>query len=539
MLTRLPLPPMRRHALDDEVDAVVIGTGAGGGPLLSRLAAGGLRVVALEAGAWWDPASFAADEQEQEALFWNDERLSTGDDPLAFGRNNSGRAVGGSTVHYTAFTPRPQRDDFRLRTMQGVGADWPLGYDDLAPYFDELERRLPVCGPSPYPWGEPHGYPLPPLELNAPAQLVARGCAQLGIRTAPAPNAALSQARTDPTGSGGGDRPACTHRGFCQAGCSTGAKGTADVVFVPPALAAGAELRTEAQALRLETARGDAERIAAVVYRQDGVERRQRCAAVFLCAGAVETPRLLLLSGLADDGGHVGRHFLAHTSLQVWARFAEAVRPYKGIPAALISEDFHRPADADFAGGYLLQSLGIMPVTYASQVARGLGLWGEPLRAHLRGYNHRAGIDMHGECLPYPGNRLELADERDDAGLPKPRISFSAGENERRMARHGERVMRAVMEAAGGRELWSYGRAAHTLGTCRMASRADDGVADADGHAFARGNLWIADGSLFPSALAVNPALTIMALGLRIADRFLDRRRRGELDAARAGAAAR
>src|SRR6185437_5652552 len=109
--------------------------GAGGAPLLARLAQAGLSVVALEAGRFWDPArDFATDERAQEKLFWNDERLSAGQDPIAFGGNNSGMGVGGSTLHYTAYTPRAHPDDFRLQTEFGVGADWPLGYSDLEPY---------------------------------------------------------------------------------------------------------------------------------------------------------------------------------------------------------------------------------------------------------------------------------------------------------------------------------------------------------------------------------------------------------------------
>jgi choline dehydrogenase-like flavoprotein len=514
--------PMRRHSLRAKVDAVVIGTGAGGGPVMARLAQAGLSVVALEAGRHYAPArDFATDERAQSEIFWSDERLSAGDHPIAFGRNNSGCGVGGTTLHYTAYTPRAQPDDFRLYTEFGVGADWPLSYEDLEPYYDELERFLGVSGPSPYPWGPPRkqAYPLKPLPLNGAAQLMQRGCQALGIRTAPAPNAALSGSYFQ---DGVGWRAACTNRGFCQAGCSTGAKASMDVTFVPLAVRAGAEIRAESFVTRLETdQRG---RIKSVVYLHNGREHRQRCRAVFLCAGAVETPRLLLLNGLANASGQVGRNFMAHTALQLWGQFAEDVRPYKGIPASLISEDMHRPRDADFAGGYLLQSLGVMPVTYVSQLARGRGLWGQALRDHMRGYNHTAGIDMHGNCLPHPHNFLELSDEPDARGLPKPRVHFTNGENERRMLRHAEVVLRAIWERAGAKGVWAFPRNAHTLGTCRMGGDSSQAVVNADGRAFEVSNLYIADASLFPSALGVNPALTIMAVSLRIADRFLEQR---------------
>jgi choline dehydrogenase-like flavoprotein len=519
--------PMRRFRTDDVVDAVVIGTGAGGAPLLARLARAGLSVVALEAGRHWAPArDFATDESEQSKLFWTDERLSSGGDPIAFGKNNSGIGVGGSSLHYTAYTPRAQPDDFRLYSEFGVGVDWPIGYRDLEPYYGLAERIIGVSGPPVYPWGPPRQdpYPLAPLPLNGAAQLMERGCKALGIRTSPAANAALSGSYYQ---DGIGWRGACTNCGFCQAGCNKGAKGSMDVTFLPLAIAAGAEVRAESFVRYFET---DAPgRITAVVYESAGIEERQRCRNVFLCGGAVETPRLLLINGLANASGQVGRNFMAHTGVQLWGCFDEDVRPYKGIPGSLISEDTHRPAEADFAGGYLLQSIGVMPLTYAGQVARGQGLWGEALTRHMRGYNHTAGINILGDCLPYKDNHLTLSDEIHGRGLPKPLIRFTNGENERRMTAHAEKVMRDIWDAAGAREVWAFPRNAHTIGTCRMGDGEDHAVVDRDGQAFDVPNLVICDNSVFPSALSVNPALTIMALSLRTADRFLERSRQGDV----------
>lgn len=512
---------MRRYSPNDRIDAVVVGTGAGGAPLLARLAQAGLRVVALEAGPQFDPPNdFATDEMSQKKLYWADERLSGGNDPLPFGDNNSGIGVGGSTLHYTAYVPRPQPDDFRLHSEFGVGWNWPLPYTDLEHYFAELEILLGVSGPTHYPWGPPRQsvYPLPPLPLNGAAQLMQRACAEIGIRTSPAANAALSQPYFQP---GIGWRAACTQRGFCQAGCSTGAKASMDVTFVPLALRAGAELRTESFVTGVETdSRG---RVDAVVYVQAGVEWRQRCTYLFLCGGAIETPRLLLLNSMANSSGQVGRNFMAHTGLQLWGRFDEDIRPYRGIPGGLISEDMHRTFSADFAGGYLLQSIGVMPLTYAKQVARGQGLWGQSLHDCMRGYNNTAGINILGECLPRADNLLELSHEKDGRGLPKPLIHFSEGDNEHRLTAHAEKTMRHIWAVAGAKDVWAYPRNAHVIGTCRMGLSQGDAVVNADGQAFDVPNLYICDNSIFPSALAANPALTIMALSLRTADRFLAR----------------
>jgi choline dehydrogenase-like flavoprotein len=295
-----------------------------------------------------------------------------------------------------------------------------------------------------------------------------------------------------------------------------------DVTYLPLAAKSRAEIRDRSFAERVERDRSG--RIRAVVYRREGREERQPCRALFLSAGAIETPRFLLMNDLGNENGQVGRNLLAHPGLQWWARFEQETHPWKGIPGALISEDFHRPKGADFAGGYLIQSLGVMPVTYASQLARSQGLFGESLKRHMEGYLYTAGVNILGECLPNPENRVSLTDERDARGLPVPRVTFSAGENERRLMAHADSTLSQILKTAGGHDLWRYERYAHVLGTCRMGD-----VVDAEGNVPGIPNLFIADASVFPSALSVNPALTIMALSLRTADRFLERAARNDV----------
>ena len=532
---------MRRYRMDEVVDAVVIGTGAGGAPLLARLAAAGLKVVALEAGRNWTPGEeFATDEIAASALYWIGERLSAGQTPTAFGANNSGTGVGGSTLHWGAYVPRVDARDLAIRTEFGVGADWPLRYDELLPYYERVERFLGVSGPASYPWEEGRSYPLPPVPLNAPAEAMQRGCAEMGVRTSEAPIAAVSrdyEVAESANGPSYGLRHACVNRGYCHQGCRNGAKASMDVTYLPAAKASGAEIRPNCFVHGFER---DAEgRITGVVYRQTAVQGDagdgsvahespargedfvQRCAAVFLCAGAVETPRLLLHTGLANRSGQVGRNFMAHVATQVWGTFDAEMRPNKGFPASLITEDLIRPKGANFAGGYLVQSLGIVPITWAMQVARGRGLWGEPLVDYLHQYNHVAGIGVNGDCVPDARNFLELSDEVDATGVPKPLVHFSYGKNELAMSEHADKLMRSVWEAAGARDLWTFERSAHTVGTCRMGVDPESSVVDGVGRSHDVPNLWICDNSVFPSALPANPALTIMALSLRTAESFL------------------
>jgi choline dehydrogenase-like flavoprotein len=152
--------PMRRFPSGEEVDYVIVGVGAGGGVLLQRLARAGFRVIGFDAGPFWDTErDWVSDEMGAHKLYWNQIRITGGQHPLAFGANNSGKGVGGGTVHWASFTPRLHPSDFRVRSLDGVGADWPINYSDLKPYYELLELELPVSGPSYFPWGDPHGYP--------------------------------------------------------------------------------------------------------------------------------------------------------------------------------------------------------------------------------------------------------------------------------------------------------------------------------------------------------------------------------------------
>lgn len=510
------LDRMRTYPLDDVVDVVVIGTGAGGAPLTAEFAKRGLSVVALEAGRHFTTDDFTPDEPESVEINWMSDRLSGGDDATAFGPNNSGRGVGGSTLHWGAFTPRPDRRDLALRTESGVGRDWPIDADELLSYVERVEGDIGVSGQTPYPWDPDRRYAYPAAARNAPANLVARGCEELGIRWADAPAAVLTRARLQDHY---GERGACINCGECHQGCRTDAKASTANTYLPVAVDAGAEIRANAMVHGIERdARGH---VAAVVYRQDGVDKRQRTRALVLAAGGVETPRLLLHTGIANDNGQVGRNFLAHGATQVWGRFDEPVRGHRGYPSSLITEDMMRPADADFAGGYLVQSLGVMPLTFATTLVRGGGLWGPELMQRLDQARFMAGIGINAECLPSDDNRLELVDEVDEYGIPRARITFTAGENENAITKHATAFMLRVMEAAGARETMVLARSAHTIGTARMSVDPSDGVVDADGRSHEIPNLWICDNSVFPSAIAANPALTIMALSLRTADRFL------------------
>jgi choline dehydrogenase-like flavoprotein len=160
---------MRHYRDDEDVDLAIVGCGAGGGVLAQRLARRGFRVVVLEAGPFWDPdEDWVSDESGSHHIYWTENRLIGGSDPVALGKNNSGRGVGGSMVPFAGHTPRFHPSDFEVRTRDGVAADWPIGYHELAPYYAAVELELPVAGQH-WPWGDPHGYPHAPHPVSAAA----------------------------------------------------------------------------------------------------------------------------------------------------------------------------------------------------------------------------------------------------------------------------------------------------------------------------------------------------------------------------------
>jgi choline dehydrogenase-like flavoprotein len=352
---------------------------------------------------------------------------------------------------------------------------------------------------------------------NSAADAMERGATALGIRTTDSPAAIVSRDVRQPHF---GVRHGAINSGATHQGDRVASKASMDVTYLPLAVAHGAEIRPESMVHGLE--RDAAGRITAVVYRRDGVDHRQRTKNVFLCGGGVESPRLLLNLGLANSSGEVGRNYMAHPAAQVWGRFDEPMRMWRGWPSSLISEDMVRPKEKDFAGGYLLQSLGVLPIALATNMARA-GIRGERLMDLLGSYDSFAGIGVNGECLPNEENRLTLVDETDEVGLRKARIDFSYSANERALEDHAIATMRSIWEAAGAKDVFVLPRSAHAEGTLRMGDDRATAVVDRDGRSFDVENLYVCDNSVFPSSLIANPALTIMALALRTADRFLSR----------------
>uniref|UniRef100_E1T921 Glucose-methanol-choline oxidoreductase n=1 Tax=Burkholderia sp. (strain CCGE1003) TaxID=640512 RepID=E1T921_BURSG len=512
--------PMREYPQDEAVDFAIVGTGAGGGTLACRLAEKGFKVVAFDAGAWWRPLEeFASDETHQGKLFWTDERICDGDNPLHLGNNNSGKAVGGSTVHFAMVSLRFRPEWFKSRSLLGYGEDWPLDWREMWRYYGEVEEALKIAGPVNYPWGPKRPrYPYRAHELNASALVLARGCEALGIDWSPTPLATVSAPR--------GDAHPCVYRGFCVSGCATNAKQSALVTWIPRAVRAGAEIRDLAMVGRIVM--GNDGRASGVEYMREGRWQFQRARNVVVAGYAIETPRLLLMSaterfpdGLANSSGLVGKNLMVQLNQAVWGTMDEEIRWYKGPPSLSLTEHWnYEDKGKDFFGGYCYMSQGPLPVAWAS-TQNGRGLWGQQLQDEMRKYNHQAGLKIVGEAMPQERNRVTLADEKDQYGLPVARVTYSLCDNDKRLVRHSLDFMSLALEAAGARDVWrETDDTCHLNGTARMGDDPATSVVNADCRSWDIDNLWICDGSVFPTVGGVNPSLTIQAIAMRTADRI-------------------
>jgi choline dehydrogenase-like flavoprotein len=507
---------MRRYADADEVDLVVVGCGAGGSTLLQRLARNGWRVVGLEAGPFWNPdTDWVSDEAASHHLYWTEPRVICGADPVPLGSNNSGRGVGGSMVHYAGYTPRFHPSDFHTQASDGVGADWPISYADLKPYYRAIEEELPVAG-EPWPWGDPHSYPQRPHPVAGNGEIFLRGARAAGVRAKVGP-VAISNGRF-------GNRPHCIYRGFCLQGCKVNAKASPLITHIPDALAHGAEIRADAMVTSVEVDQR-AGHATGVHYVRRGVPHFQRAAAVALASYSIETPRLLLNSasrrfpdGLCNDFDQVGRYLMVQGAPQTGGRFDAEIRMYKSPPPEVSSEEFYETDPAQpYKRGFSIQNVSPLPITWAEHVAA-QGHWGKTLRQYMTDYVHWSCLGALCEFLPQPENRVTLDAEQDRHGLPVARLSYSQCDNDRLLMRAAQAVMERILRAAGADEVITIDRYAHLVGGARMATDERHGVVDRNCRSFAVPNLFITDGSVLPTQGSANPALTIMAVAARAAD---------------------
>ncbi|MBI3784018.1 MAG: GMC family oxidoreductase [Deltaproteobacteria bacterium] len=553
-----------------DADVVVVGAGAGGLAAAWRLTTRGVNVTLIEAGRQYAPYKDypqTKDDFELHDFPYDAERDASGaprytsgapqvvgpewdsyrSHNRVFGRYATGnerqfvryehvRGVGGSTLHFQGEAHRYHPYALEMRSRFGVGEDWPLPYAELEPYYDLVERKIGISAPAENPW-RPRSTapPYPAHRLSYASQRMAAAFEAIGAPLLPNSLAILSQPHEG--------RPPCNYCNSCTQGCPLGDKGSADVVWLPEARASDRlQLITEAQALQIEVDSGG--RAMGVVFRKaDGSQERAPGRAVVLAGGAIETPRLLLLSsprrfphGLANSSGQVGRNLTEHLTWSAVAMLEERVDAHRGQPIDGTAWKFAVPSSSPrgYVGGFRLSTAhGALdlrgPAAYAQRLLDGFG------RAHQERlaaqWGHAVGLLAMGEWLPNPATYVDLDPwRRDEAGLAKARLHSHLAENERQILRHMADTTRALAAALPGAQIVEESSAldlfapAHVLGTCRMGRDPQTSVADADGISHEVPNLAFADGSLVPSSgSGDSPSLTIMALAVRTADRLLAR----------------
>ncbi len=520
---------------NEPVGVLIIGAGASGAAFAWSIADTGLSVLCLEQGPWMRQSDYPSNHLDWEsrnatefssspnvrrmAADYPVNETDTPITPLMF------NAVGGSTIAWAAHFPRLKPRDFRVRSDDGVAADWPIGYDTLEPYFalnDQVMGVSGLAGDPAYPYHEP---PLPPLPFGAIGNKLATGFEKLGWHWWPSDTAIISQDYND--------REACINLGPCTGGCAHGARASTDITYWPIAERKGVQLRTGCRVKEI-TLNADGLADGVLYYDEDGALQEQKAEIVVIAANGIGTPRLLLNSaserhpeGLANSSGLVGKNLMFHPVAMMGGTFDEPLEGHGPRGCSFWSHEFYdTDASRGFVRGYSLQmTRNGGPATQAlAATARGKVPWGPDHHEAFAGtYNHTASMLALTEDLPEETNTVTLDPELTDSdGIPAPKVTYELSENTRRMLEHATERGQEVLRAAGATETYSVPLVPqagwHLMGTARMGTDPKTSVVNEWGRAHDVKNLFIIDGSIFVTGGAVNPTSTIQALALHIAD---------------------
>lgn len=528
----------------DIADVLIIGAGAGGGVAARELGRRGFSVVCLEQGRWHQPAEFVGDKPQlelQKLKQWSSDpnvRNNDADYPIAVDTSDFNalmfNGVGGTTILYSGHWCRFLPSDFRVRSLDGVADDWPISYEQLRPFYDEVARDVGVSGLAGDPaYPDEHDFPLPPLPIGKYGLRAARGMDALGWHWWPAPNAIASRAFRN--------RHPCQRFGACEQGCPAGAKGSTDLTHWRDAVADGVVLRTGARVQRITVdERGLA--TGAEYLDRDGRLTHQRAHVVIVAASTVGTPRLLLNSvsptfpdGLANSSGLVGKRLMMHPYGSVVGTYEDDLESWLGpLGQSLQSMQFYETdADRGFVRGakWHLQPTG-GPVARHSWEPGDVwtDMFGHGFHAATaKTLGRSAEWGIVAEDLPHESNSVTLdATLTDFDGIPAPRLTYRIDDNTRRLLDFHTRRAVEAHEAAGAvsTEVVDMGRDSgwHMTGTARMGNDPTTSVVDEFCRAHDVPNMYIMDGSVFVTSSGVNPTATIMAIALRAARRLADNR---------------
>ena len=548
-----------KYKTTDEVDFVVIGSGAAGGIIAKELSENGFRVVVLEQGPYLTEKDFIHDEikvlnqdllTNHPDLQPNTFRKTPGEKAKRQRAVAYGRLVGGTSTHFTANFWRFHEIDFHERSKVGdvpgaALADWPITYADLEPYYTKVEWEIGVSGQanaSPFDPPRSKPYPMPPLPVKSSGVIFERAARKLGWNPFPAPMAILSQPRPG--------RSACINCGFCLGfACEVGAKSSSLATAIRMAEKTGrCEIRPNSYVHRIELdANGRA--TGAVYFDEKRNVQRQKAKAVVVCANGAETPRLLLLSankqfpdGLANSSGMVGKHLMFNSGALSVGVFEHPLNDYKGFAVSRILHDFYEldPDKVGFHGGGGLDArFDQTPINFAlGGLPPGTPRWGKGFKDALsHNFTRTVEIFCHGTSLPVENNSFSLdPDVKDAWGLPALRMTYKDHPDDVKLSNWLNVRAAELLQAAGAQKQWSYPAgeqefSVHLLGTCRMGNDPKTSVINSDHQTHDVKNLFLCDGSSLVTSGRGQPTMTIEALAFRAGDRIRALAKRGDLSA--------
>lgn len=538
---------------------VVIGSGASGGMAAWNLTRKGVDVVLLDAGDKFDRAKFWThvtpwEERERRQRGERPQRffLDTKEQPYLTpeGRPFDLARVwghGGKTNVWGRVSLRYAELDLKAAERDGWEIPWPIAYKDIAPYYDEVEQLIGVCGGDDDSDALPGSRFLqPPPAPRCGERLLMRAAARMGTPAVAGRRANM----TRPTRG----FPACHYCGKCGAGCDTASFFNSADHLLPFALKTGKlEVRSNAVAARILTDDRGLARGVQYFDRKTGAEREVLARVVVVGASCVDSTRLLLNSkserfpgGIGNGSDVIGRYLCEQIRINVkgWlpALYDTATRNDRGIGGEHIylPRFNHRPGRTrDYLRGFGIQFWNTgSSADGPAPGAHGLPGFGASLKREIK-RRHPAWFEVHpfGEALPYAHNRITVDEGRTDRyGVPLARIDYSIGDNERKMAEHMADFVEELVHEAGGElvdyrrgELDKAGSAIHEHGTCRMGDDPKRSALNRFNQMHEVRNVFVVDGSAFPNASEKNPTLTILALSWRATDYLADRLRAGDL----------
>ncbi len=557
-------------------DVCIIGSGAGGGTAAKVLTEGGLNVVMLEAGPLLNPAKDYKEHVWPYALphrgadvggralhqlnneflapngFWEIDGEPYTTAPGTDFRWFRSRIEGGRTNHYGRITLRVSAADLKARSRDGLGDDWPITYEELAPYYDKVETFIGVFGSKenlPY---APDGIFLPPPKPRCTETLVKKACDHLDITCIPSRMAIL----TKPVNG----RPPCHYCAQCGRGCISASNFSSSQVMIPPAHATGRfTMIPNAMAREIVISKDGRAQAVSYIDKTTRKEMRVHAKAFVVAASACETARLLLNSrstlfpdGLANSSGVVGRYLTDSVGSSASGYFPQlaAVAPHNhdGVGGMHMympwwradrKNDFPRGYHIEFGGGRHMPSVSMF-----DGVCKDHEGYGPSLKQKCRSmYGTSISFSGRGEMIPNPDTYCEIDPVTVDKwGIPVLRFHFAWSDHEIKMAKDMQETFRAIVEQAGGTfhsgataggkfpyGISEGGEIIHELGTVRMGDDPKTSALNKNCQAHDVKNLFVGDGASFVTGPDKNPTLTITALSWKMSEYLIEQSRKGEI----------